>query len=160
MKFKATTAGTINGIRFYKGPQNTGTHIGSLWTIDGQLLASATLHQRDRVRMATGELPRTREHRRQHHLRRLLPQHIRVLFSDKALLHHAVRKRPLIAPASSAEGGNGTYTYGATNAFPTSSYQASNYWVDVVFTPSNSLWNNSTVPAAPSFPNPRPLRSA
>ncbi|WP_037973151.1 DUF4082 domain-containing protein, partial [Streptosporangium amethystogenes] len=42
VKFKATTAGTINGIRFYKGPQNTGTHVGSLWTSSGQLLASAT----------------------------------------------------------------------------------------------------------------------
>ncbi|WP_037973160.1 DUF4082 domain-containing protein, partial [Streptosporangium amethystogenes] len=29
-------------IRFYKGPQNTGTHVGSLWTSSGQLLASAT----------------------------------------------------------------------------------------------------------------------
>ncbi|WP_051866481.1 ice-binding family protein, partial [Streptosporangium roseum] len=41
VKFKAATAGIITGIRFYKGPQNTGTHTGSLWTSDGQLLASA-----------------------------------------------------------------------------------------------------------------------
>ncbi|WP_408637398.1 hypothetical protein [Nocardia aurea] len=26
------------------------------------------------------------------------------------------------------------YRYSATNAFPTSSYQASNYWVDVILT--------------------------
>ena len=26
------------------------------------------------------------------------------------------------------------YRYGATNGFPSKSYQASNYWVDVVFT--------------------------
>ncbi|WP_231510171.1 N,N-dimethylformamidase beta subunit family domain-containing protein, partial [Streptosporangium roseum] len=41
VKFKAAKAGIITGIRFYKGPQNTGTHTGSLWTSSGQLLASA-----------------------------------------------------------------------------------------------------------------------
>lgn len=40
---------------------------------------------------------------------------------------------PLLALASGASGGNGVYRYGATNGFPTKSYQASNYWVDVVF---------------------------
>ena len=42
VKFQASTNGTIIGIRFYKGPQNTGTHIGDLWTTSGTLLASAT----------------------------------------------------------------------------------------------------------------------
>ena len=42
VKFQASTNGTIIGIRFYKGPQNTGTHIGDLWTSSGTLLASAT----------------------------------------------------------------------------------------------------------------------
>ncbi|WP_030923002.1 DUF4082 domain-containing protein [Streptosporangium amethystogenes] len=41
VKFKTTTTGAVNGIRFYKGTQNTGTHVGSLWTGDGQLLALA-----------------------------------------------------------------------------------------------------------------------
>ena len=35
-------AGTITGIRFYKGAGNVGTHIGSLWNSSGALLASAT----------------------------------------------------------------------------------------------------------------------
>ena len=42
VKFQASTNGTIIGIRFYKGPQNTGTHTGDLWTTSGTLLASAT----------------------------------------------------------------------------------------------------------------------
>jgi Domain of unknown function (DUF4082) len=42
VKFQASTAGTITGIRFYKGPKNTGTHIGDLWSAAGTLLASAT----------------------------------------------------------------------------------------------------------------------
>ena len=35
-------AGTINGIRFYKGAGNGGTHLGHLWTNGGALLAEAT----------------------------------------------------------------------------------------------------------------------
>ena len=32
----------MTGVRFYKASTNTGTHIGSLWTSSGTLLASAT----------------------------------------------------------------------------------------------------------------------
>ena len=42
VKFISDAPGTIQGIRFYKGPGNTGTHAGSLWTSTGTLLASAT----------------------------------------------------------------------------------------------------------------------
>ena len=42
VKFQASTSGTIVGIRFYKGPQNTGTHTGDLWSSSGTLLATAT----------------------------------------------------------------------------------------------------------------------
>src|SRR5205823_12333357 len=42
VKFYADNDGTISGIRFYKSTSNTGTHVGSLWTANGQLLASAT----------------------------------------------------------------------------------------------------------------------
>ena len=38
MKFRATQAGYITGIRFYKGSGNTGTHVGSLWSKTGTLL--------------------------------------------------------------------------------------------------------------------------
>ena len=42
LKFQSLTAGYITGIYFYKGPQNTGTHLGSLWTSTGTLLGSVT----------------------------------------------------------------------------------------------------------------------
>ena len=41
---------------------------------------------------------------------------------------------PLTAPASRASGGNGVYAYGSSSSFPTSTYNANNYRVDVVFT--------------------------
>ena len=42
MKFHAASNGTISGIRFYKEPDNTGTHTGTLWTSSGTLLATGT----------------------------------------------------------------------------------------------------------------------
>ena len=43
VKFTSTVNGAITGIRFYKAATNTGTHIASLWTATGELLASATV---------------------------------------------------------------------------------------------------------------------
>ena len=40
VKFEADDAGFITALRFYKGPTNTGAHLGSLWTSDGVNLAS------------------------------------------------------------------------------------------------------------------------
>ena len=45
-----------------------------------------------------------------------------------------VTSGPLTAPAS----GNGVYTYGGTSAFPTSTFSATNFWVDVMFNPSTA----------------------
>src|SRR4029077_573685 len=42
---------------------------------------------------------------------------------------------PLHAPASAVSGGNGLFSYGATQ-FPTQTFNGTNYWVDVVFAPS------------------------
>ncbi len=44
-------------------------------------------------------------------------------------LSSAVTNGPLTALAS-----GGVYAYGSSNAFPSNSYNASNYWVDVVYT--------------------------
>src|SRR5258708_30557502 len=40
--FQSSVAGFITGLRFYKGPQNTGTHVGNLWTATGTKFASLT----------------------------------------------------------------------------------------------------------------------
>ncbi len=42
---------------------------------------------------------------------------------------------PLTAPSSSSSGGNGVYAYAGTDSFPQNTFNASNYWVDVVFQP-------------------------
>ena len=42
MKFRADTNGFITALRFYKDSANTGTHVGNLWSANGQLLATGT----------------------------------------------------------------------------------------------------------------------
>jgi hypothetical protein len=42
VKFRSDVAGFVTAIRFYKGPQNTGTHVGHLWSATGALLAEGT----------------------------------------------------------------------------------------------------------------------
>ncbi|MBN6053683.1 DUF4082 domain-containing protein, partial [Nonomuraea sp. RK-328] len=148
VKFRATTQGFVRGVRFYKGTGNTGTHVGNLWTTGGQLLASATFSGES----ATGWQEVT--------FSSPVPvtpgtTYVASYFAPNG--HYSVNRNyftstytngPLTAPSSGSSGGNGVYTYSATSAFPTSSISATNYWVDVVFIPSNSLWNNSTTPAA------------
>ncbi len=136
VKFRATTNGTIDGIRFYKGSMNTGTHTGGLWTSGGSLLASATF---------TGE---TASGWQQVNFATPVPitagttyiasyQTTSGFFSATApYFTSQYTSGSLYALADGDEGGNGIYLYNAANTFPTSSYQSANYWVDVVFTTS------------------------
>lgn len=40
---------------------------------------------------------------------------------------------PLHALRDGLDGADGVYAYGSSSAFPNSTYQSSNYWVDVIF---------------------------
>ncbi|WP_433435261.1 DUF4082 domain-containing protein [Nonomuraea sp. CA-141351] len=153
VKFRASTSGIVQGIRFYKGTQNTGTHVGSLWSADGQLLASATFTNET----ASGWQQVTFS----------APVVIAAGTTYVASYHTTVGRYavssfyfddsyangPLTAPASGTVGGNGVYSYGATPTFPSSTYIERNYWVDLVFVPSSSLWDLSAVPAVQSADN-------
>jgi hypothetical protein len=54
VKFQSAALGKVLGIRFYKGPLNTGPHVGSLWSAQGALLGAGHLHERDGRRLARG----------------------------------------------------------------------------------------------------------
>ena len=45
VKFRADSNGFITGLRFEKYAQNSGTHVGSLWTTGGTLLGDRNIHQ-------------------------------------------------------------------------------------------------------------------
>ena len=127
-------AGTITGIRFYKATTNTGTHVGSLWTSTGTLLASATFTSEtasgwQQVNFAT---PVTINANTTYVAGYLAPKgHYSATPNG---LSPAVTNAPLSA-LSNATSPNGVYAYSATSTFPTSSFKATNYYVDVDFQP-------------------------
>ena len=50
-------------------------------------------------------------------------------------LGKGVDNPPLHALTNGVSGGNGVYAYGASSVFPNQTWNAANYWVDVVFQP-------------------------
>ncbi|GAB3970766.1 hypothetical protein GCM10029978_044720 [Actinoallomurus acanthiterrae] len=156
VKFTATTSGQITGIRFYKGAANTGTHVGHLWSSTGTLLAEATFTNEtasgwQQVNFST---PVTISVNTTYVASYHTPGHYAV---SRPYFTNPYNNYPLTAPASADSGGNGVYAYGATSAFPTGTYQSTNYWVDVVFAPRFSLWDDTAVPAVQSNPDTQPI---
>ncbi|MCY1042074.1 DUF4082 domain-containing protein [Corallococcus sp. bb12-1] len=144
MRFRSDAPGQLKGVRFYKGAGNTGTHTGSLWSATGSLLATATFQGEtasgwQEVRFATPvNITADTNYVVSYHAP---AGHYAVTSNGFA---SALDAPPLHAPASGTGSGNGLYRYG-TSGFPTDSFQASNYWVDVAFQP-----NDTTPPTAPT----------
>ena len=130
VQFQASSSGFITGVRFYKETDNTGAHIGSLWSSTGTLLASGTfsgesasgwqeLDFSSPVQVTAGTTYVASYHTNTGHYA-----------ATTSGLASAVTNGPLTALAS-----GGVYAYGSANAFPSNSFSASNYWVDVVYSP-------------------------
>ncbi|QFU17874.1 DUF4082 domain-containing protein [Microvirga thermotolerans] len=145
VKFQASVSGTVNGIRFYKSADNTGVHTGSLWSSTGTRLATVTFTNEsgsgwqtalfsNPVTITPGVTYVASYHTDRGHYS-----------ATSNYFTNAVTSGPLTAPSSSASGGNGVFAYGASSLFPTNSYQATNYWVDVLFSPSSSTVNRPPV---------------
>ena len=135
VKFQASTNGTIIGIRFYKGPQNTGTHIGDLWTTSGTLLASATFSNETASGWQQVNFSSPVSITAGTTYIASYQTNVGEYSADSNYFANALTNGPLTAPSSSSSGGNGVYAYGSSNPFPNNTFNASNYWVDVVFNP-------------------------
>jgi len=147
MKLRTSTNGFIAAIRFYKSPSATGPFSGRLWTAAGVLLGTVDF----------GPLTGTgwRE--------AALPAPVAVMANTTYVVTYHTPSyyvatdsyfnsppvtSPLRALANGEDGPNGVYSYGPPTAFPTLSYQASNYWVDAVF--AESVGPDLTPPAVVS----------
>ncbi|TVT10600.1 DUF4082 domain-containing protein [Amycolatopsis bartoniae] len=135
VKFQASSDGYVRGIKFYKGDGNTGTHTGSLWTADGQRLATGTFTGETTNGWQTLTLPTSVP----------VTAGTTYIASYYAPVGHeaadnyyftgkSAKLDPLLAPASQAGNANGVFHSGGPG-FPTQSYLDTNYWVDVVWGP-------------------------
>lgn len=125
VKFTTSVTGWCTGLRFYKGTGNTGTHVGHLWTSLGVSLGSVTFTGEtatgwqiglfaDRVAVTTGTT----------YVASYFAPYGRYAVDSGYFATDWVA-----APLTAPNGSNGVYTYGASPAFPTSTFGDANYWV-------------------------------
>ncbi|WP_425327244.1 DUF4082 domain-containing protein [Rhizobium grahamii] len=147
VKFQANVAGQITAVKFYRSANDNGQNVVDLWTTGGTKLATATYAG------TTGSGWQT--------VNFATPVTITAGTTYIASYHTtgayvatgnyftaAVTSGPLTALSSAAAGGNGVYRYGGTASagiFPNATFQASNYFADVVFRPGTA---NNAPPAA------------
>jgi hypothetical protein len=125
VRFTADTAGSLTGVRLFKGPKNPGPHTVSVWSATGTLLATATSVTESTTGWQTVALTQA------------VPVAARTTYvvSYRAAaggyaatpngLASVVDSGPLHTPARGA-----VFTYGS--GFP-SGTSNTNYWVDPVF---------------------------
>ena len=101
--------------------------------------------------MAAGQLLDAGQHHGGDDLHRFLRGANGEYSADANYFTSARTNGPLTAPSSSASGGNGVYAYGSSNLFPNSTFNASNYWVDVVFASTGSPPALGNVATSASF---------
>jgi Domain of unknown function (DUF4082)/Putative Ig domain/Bacterial Ig domain len=156
VRFTADVNGYIRGIRFYKSAANTGTHIGSLWSSSGTLLATATFSGESAsgwqqvlftnpVAVTANTVYVASYHSTVGHYA-----------GDGAFfISNAFNNPPLHALGTDASGSNGVFAYGASSTFPTETYNGANYWVDVVYSttqpPAIALTSITVTPASPTL---------
>jgi chitodextrinase len=131
VKFTSDIPGKIYGIRFYKSAGNTGTHTGRLWSGTGTKLGTVTFSNETASgwQEALFATPISINANTTYVASYLAPNGRYA--GDNGYFSAPVNSGTLHAPAS----GNGVYRYttNTAGAFPSSTWQSSNYWVDVIF---------------------------
>jgi hypothetical protein len=148
--FKSDVNGTISGIRFYKSVNNTGTHVGNLWSNSGTLLSSATFSSETASGWQQVSFPTPVAITA--NTVYVASYHTTVGYYSEDQNYFAsagVDNPPLHALQNSVSGSNGVFAYGTNSVFPNTGFNSSNYWVDIVFTPSATL---SAIAIAPTNP--------
>jgi PKD repeat protein len=129
VQFTSSVPGFINGIRFYKGTGNTGTHVGNLWSSTGQLLATATFTNESATgwQTVTFNTPVAIQAN---------TTYVASYFTSTGFYadDQGVFATPLTS--GSLTGLQGVYNYGSSSIFPNQTFNNSNYYVDVVFNPT------------------------
>ena len=136
VRFSSDISGYITGIRFYKGPGNVGTHVGHLWTSTGTLLASVTFTDESISgwQEADFSTPVAITAGTTYVASYYAPD------GDYAadtfyFAQSGVNSGPLHVPLDLPSNPASVFLHGA-EGFPTTTFHSTNYWVDVVFSPT------------------------
>jgi hypothetical protein len=134
LKFYSEFAGTVSGVRFYKGPHNTGTHVGTLWSSTGTNLAETTF---------SGETASGWQQAKFSSPVNIVANTTYVISYLAPVGHYANQQSYpwsglSAAPLHVSGSAPGVFAYGSASTFPAGTWNGSNYWVDLVFTPGTS----------------------
>ena len=133
MKFTATIAGSVSGIRFFSPNDPEGIYTGHLWTSTGELLASVVFNA------VTGNSWQVAYFN--------TPVKIHPGNTYIASYHTSSGEYVSTSEGLRNGAGNGTiivhsdgiYRYGPSGSFPVYTYNSSNYWADIVFVPESNV---------------------
>jgi hypothetical protein len=130
MKFQTSAPGQITAIRFWKDASETGVHTGNIWSASGTLLASVqfTGESASGWQIQTLTSPLTIQAN---------TTYVVSVNANTAYVatHEGLQTSVVNGDLSSvADGANGVFT-GTAAAFPNSSYDDTNYFRDIAFSP-------------------------
>ncbi|MGJ5813846.1 DUF4082 domain-containing protein [Paludibaculum fermentans] len=131
-KFRSNKTGFLTGMRFFKGPGNTGVHTGHLWANGGTILASTQFENETEFGWQVAQFPNPVP----------VTAGSTYIVSYQAPYGHFARSSmgsaaapvengALQVSADGEPGASGVYSFGS--GFPTESDHGANYWVDVIF---------------------------
>jgi hypothetical protein len=137
VKFQPDRNGWISGVRFYKDAANTGTHTGKLWTKDGTKLAEVTFTNESASgwQQATFSQPVPVTANTTYVASYVAPNG-RYSADTGYFAAGGYSRAPLSALGDGEVGPNGVYAYGG--GFPNTGWESANFYVDVVFTTTNT----------------------
>jgi hypothetical protein len=139
IKFRPDVDGSVSAVRFFRAvPINSGYSV-HIWSATGELLGTGvaiegqqptpgwqTVQVYPPVALKTGVT----------YVASYYASSGQYSISQDFFTNTTVTNGPLHKLGDGVDGGNGVFVYGEGGGFPTQSYNASNYWVDVVFTPT------------------------
>ncbi|MCY1241404.1 hypothetical protein D9M72_543010 [compost metagenome] len=131
--FSVSSSGNATGIRFYKGPGNTGSHVGSLWNSAGEKIAQVTFTEETATGWQTAIFanPVPLEAGQNYVVSYQAPNGNYAYTSE--FFTQSWTNGVFTAPGPN----NGVFRYGGGGPVPTNSWNSTNYFVDVVFTPAS-----------------------
>ncbi|HYC28106.1 MAG TPA: DUF4082 domain-containing protein, partial [Chitinophagaceae bacterium] len=136
VKFRPQFDGYITGLRFYKMPNDVGTHVATLWTLNGAQIGRVTFQNetasgwQQAMFGAPVFVSANTTYVASYHSPTGYYAESNPFFSFGPVVNG-----PLTAIAKThPDGPNGIYLPISVPTFPTMNYDSENYWVDVVYT--------------------------